>query len=99
MLSLNKLDKSVVRVPGIFLSHNLFPVFASRQIPTTSVPISESLSILSCEVTKIRPFEMIGVPCPVLGMGVRQRIFSSIDTLNESTALPLTVKSPFGPNA
>ncbi|MBT7427766.1 MAG: hypothetical protein HN781_07405 [Betaproteobacteria bacterium] len=35
----------------------------------------------------------------MLGIEVRQRIFSSMDTLNKSTALPLAVKLLFGPNA
>ena len=62
VLSLNRLEKSVTRVPGSSRRHSSLPVLASKHSPIIIEPISVSLEMGSWLVTKIRPFDTIGVP-------------------------------------
>ena len=47
VLSLKRLDKSVVRVPGISRRHSSFPVVASKHKPSINEPVSVSLFMTS----------------------------------------------------
>ena len=100
MLSLNKLERSVSRVPGSSHRQSSLPVTASKHCPMMIDPVSESPSVGACDATKAHPPEITTLPLPrIRQRGRATRQHSSRVMLNFKGAFPLTIKLPFGPAA